>query len=51
MLEEIVEKLEKKINTTIENADLNNIFNELSNIHEPTLILGVGGSKVVCLFL
>ncbi len=51
MLEKILEKLEEKINITLKDEKLKDIFKELSNIHEPSLTLGVGGSKVVSLFL
>ncbi len=51
MLEEIVEQLEEKINIVLKQANLMSIFDNFSDIHEPTLTLGVGGSKVVSLFL
>jgi len=51
MLEKIVIELEEKIRISLKKTDLKNIFTLFSNINEPTLIIGVGGSKVVSLFL
>lgn len=51
MLESIIESLEEKIKTTLKSSNIKSIFAILSSIDEPTLTIGVGGSKVVSLFL
>ena len=49
-MRENFEKLERRIEYTLENTDIEKINYELSKIHEPTLISGVGGSSVVSEF-
>jgi len=51
MMEEIIEYLEEKINTTLKSPYIKDIFTILSNVDGPSLTIGVGGSKVVSLFL
>lgn len=51
MLEEIVLGLENKVRESLKYADLNGIFRELTDIKDPSITLGVGGSKVCSLYL
>lgn len=44
-------KMKKRVFDAIENVDLNNIFETLSKIKEPTITTGVGGSSVVSKYL
>lgn len=51
MLEKIINDLEEKVNNSILDSDLENIFSKLSEIKNPTLVCGIGGSHVVSIFL
>ncbi|HBA37672.1 MAG TPA: hypothetical protein DCY94_03030 [Firmicutes bacterium] len=51
MLETIIEDLEEKIVSVLNDSSTNEIFATLKVIDAPTLIVGVGGSRVVCEFL
>lgn len=46
-MQENFKKLERRVIDTLNNTDLERINYELSNITEPTLVSGVGGSHVV----
>ncbi len=51
MLENIINELEGKINNSILDSNLENIFSKLSEIKTSTIICGIGGSHVVSIFL
>lgn len=51
MLEQIIERLEENVITSIQSSDLETIFKNLEELQEPTLICGVGGSHVISIFL
>ena len=46
-MNENFEKLERRVRDTLNNTDLDRINYELSKLDEPTLVSGVGGSRVV----
>ena len=50
-MEECFNSLNDKVRYSIENSDLDSIFNTLSSIKGPTLICGVGGSAIVGTYL
>lgn len=51
LMDDCFNSLNSKIQYAIDNTDLDDLFNKLSNIKEPTLVTGVGGSSVVGTFL
>ena len=46
-----LEKMLPRVLESLENTNLEDIFNKLANIKEPTIVTGVGGSSIVATFL
>lgn len=46
-----LKKMLPRVLESLENTNLEDIFNKLANIKEPTIVTGVGGSSIVATFL